>query len=170
VRTAQVRRWLTCVLEFKGIRRTIMKPHRYTELFFLDEVTALSAGHRPCWECRHQAYRAFQAYWRSAQTSADEMDLRLHAERRVRGGGKVTYQAPCDDLPAGTFIEHGGAAWLVRGDGLLRWTPGGYAGREVRPDGLVTVLTPRSTVAVLQAGYVPAVHPSAGAELLSPAG
>jgi hypothetical protein len=96
------------------------------------------------------------------------MDLRLHAERRVRGGGKVTYQAPCNDLPAGTFIEQGGAAWLVHGDGLLRWTPGGYNGREGRPDGQVTVLTPRSTVAVLQAGYVPALHPSADAELLSP--
>lgn len=141
-----------------------MKPHRYTELFFLDEVTAFSAGHRPCCECRHQAYRAFQSCWRSAvstQTSADEMDRRLHAERRVRGGAKVTYRAPGENLPAGTFIEQGGAAWLIQGDELRRWTPGGYTERAVRPDGLVTVLTPRSTVAVLQAGYRPAVHTSA---------
>jgi hypothetical protein len=165
VRTAQVRRWLACVLEFKGIRRTIMRPHRYTELFFLDEVTALSAGHRPCCECRHQAYKEFQARWRaavSAQASADEMDRRLHGERRLRGGAKVTYRARCEDLPAGAFIARGGAAWLVRGDQLLRWTAGGYTGREPRPAGLVTVLTPRSTVAVLRDGYLPGVHPSAG--------
>jgi len=164
VRTAQVRRWLTCVLEFKGIRRTIMKPHRYTELFFLDEVTALAAGHRPCCECRRQAYQAFQSYWRdavSAQARADEMDRGLQTDRRVRGGGKGTFQAPCEDLPTGTFVEQGAAAWLLRGDQLLRWTPGGYAEHRIRPNGLVTVLTPRSTVAVLRAGYVPSVHPSA---------
>jgi len=165
VRTAQVRRWLTCVLEFKNIRRTIMKPHRYTELFFLDEVTALAAGHRPCCECRHQAYKMFQSYWRGAvseQTSAEEMDRRLQADRRIRGGGKRTFLAPCEDLPAGTFIGQGDQAWLV-GDGqLLRWTPGGYAERQDRPREIVTVLTPRSTVAVLRAGYLPGVHASAG--------
>ncbi len=165
VRTAQVRRWLTCVLEFKGIRRTIMKPHRYTELFFLDEVTALAAGHRPCCECRRADYQRFQGCWRAAvseQTAADEMDRVLHAERRVRGGGKVTYQAPGAELPAGVFIGQDGAAWLVGPDQILRWTPGGYAERAARPRGPVTVLTPRSTVAVLRAGYEPAVHASAG--------
>jgi hypothetical protein len=163
VRTAQVRRWLTCVLEFKNIRRTIMAPHRYTELFFLDEVTALAAGHRPCCECRHQAYKTFQSCWRSAvsaQTSAEDMDRRLQADRRVRGR-KKTFLAPCQDLPAGTFIAEGGDAWLVSADHLLRWTAGGYAERRARPTGPVTVLTPRSTVAVLHAGYVPAVHASA---------
>ena len=47
-----VKRWLLCVLEFKGRHRTIMAPNRYTELFFLDEATGLAAGHRPCFECR----------------------------------------------------------------------------------------------------------------------
>lgn len=142
-----------------------MKPHRYTELFFLDEVTALAAGHRPCCECRHQAYKTFQSYWRGAvstATSADAMDRRLQADRRLRGGGKRTFLAPSDELPAGTFIGQGGEAWLVYGDYLLRWTPRGYAERQVRPSELVTVLTPRSTVAVLRAGYVPGVHASAG--------
>ncbi len=165
MRTAQVRRWLTCVLEFKDIRRTIMKPHRYTELFFLDEVTALAAGHRPCCECRHQAYQTFQSYWRdvvSAQAGADDMDRTLQADRRLRGGGKRTFQAWCEDLPAGTFIGQGDVAWLLRGDQLLRWTPSGYAERRARPNELVTVLTPRSTVALLRAGYVPGVHSSAG--------
>ena len=164
VRSAQVRRWLTCVLEFKGIRRTIMAPHRYTELFFLDEATALAAGHRPCCECRHQAYRTFQSCWRDAvseQTSADDMDRRLQADRRLRGGSKKTFQAPCEDLPTGTFIGYGRQAWLVCDVHLLRWTPGGYTERGARPDELVTVLTPRSTVAVLRAGYMPGLHVSA---------
>ncbi|MCH8843715.1 MAG: hypothetical protein IID61_12185 [SAR324 cluster bacterium] len=40
--------WVTCVLEFKGRHRQVMTPGRYTHLFFLDEATALAAGHRPC--------------------------------------------------------------------------------------------------------------------------
>src|SRR5947209_18294472 len=46
-RSWQVRRWLLCVLEFKGRRRALMAPGRYTELFFLDEATGLAAGHPP---------------------------------------------------------------------------------------------------------------------------
>ena len=53
--------WVTCLLAFKGRRRTVMAPGRYTELFFLDEATALSAGHRPCGECRRADYRRFKA-------------------------------------------------------------------------------------------------------------
>ena len=51
---------------------------------------------------------------------------------------------------------------LVRGDGLLAWSPAGY--RERRPRRAarrVQVLTPPSTVAAIQAGYAPEVHPSA---------
>ena len=44
--------WICCVIEFKGRHRVVMSPNRYTELFFLDEATALAAGHRPCFECR----------------------------------------------------------------------------------------------------------------------
>jgi hypothetical protein len=47
IRPYATRRWITCVLEFKGRRRTIMAPGRYTELFFLDEAVSLAAGHRP---------------------------------------------------------------------------------------------------------------------------
>lgn len=46
----QVRRWLICVLEFRGRHREVMAPDRYTALFFLDESTGLAAGHRPCFE------------------------------------------------------------------------------------------------------------------------
>ncbi len=38
--------WLTCVCEFRGRRREVMPTtHSWTELFFLDEATAL--GRRP---------------------------------------------------------------------------------------------------------------------------
>ena len=47
VRTYKRRRWITCVLEFRGRHREIMAPRRYTELFFLDEAVAFAAGHRP---------------------------------------------------------------------------------------------------------------------------
>src|SRR5579863_4495469 len=95
IRTSKVRRWLTCVLEFKGIRRTIMKPGSYTELFFLDEATALAAGHRPCCECRRQDYQRFQYYWQKAfglKPTADQMDQQLQQERR-QNSKKKTYQA-----------------------------------------------------------------------------
>src|SRR5258708_37657421 len=130
VRTSQVRRWLCCVLEFKGIRRTLMKPHSYTELFFLDEATAFAAGHRPCFECRRQAARDFQSSWAKAHGGvprADEMDLVLASDRRLRGGRKKTYVARVGSLPDGAFVVRDGAAWLPREGRLRRWTPPGYA-------------------------------------------
>ena len=58
-RAWQVKRWIVCVLEFRGRKRTVMTPGPYTELFFLDEATALAAGHRPCAECRHARFLDF---------------------------------------------------------------------------------------------------------------
>ena len=52
--------WVTCRLQFKDRRRPVMAPGKYTELFFLDEATALAAGHRPCNECRKDRFRAFK--------------------------------------------------------------------------------------------------------------
>src|ERR1700694_3932569 len=81
VRDSQVRRWIACRVEFRGRHRDIMTPGSWTELFFLDEATALAAGHRPCAECRHADYRRFQSAWQPADaTSADAMDAILHAE------------------------------------------------------------------------------------------
>ena len=53
--------WVTCRVQWKGIRRTVMTPGKYTELFFVDEATSLAAGHRPCNECRSERLRAFKA-------------------------------------------------------------------------------------------------------------
>src|SRR4051794_26424644 len=63
VRRWQGKRWIACVLEFKGRWRPVMAPGRYTELFFLDEATALAAGHRPCAECRRRRFDEFRDTW-----------------------------------------------------------------------------------------------------------
>jgi hypothetical protein len=165
VRSYQVRRWITCRLEYRGIRRTLMRPHSWTELFFLDEATALSAGHRPCAECRREDYRRFRRLWETehgASTSADLIDAELHAHR-IAERTKRTYRAELARLPDGVFIVVDGCARLVRGARLLLWSDSGYADALPRPvRAQVAVLTPRPTVDVLRAGYVPAVHPSAG--------
>jgi hypothetical protein len=165
VRTSQVRRWICCVLSFKGIRRVVMKPRSYTELFFLDEATALAAGHRPCFECRRAAALEYQAAWLRAfgvHAMADDMDRVLDAERRApRSGTKRTYEERARDLPDGTMVVRDARAWLVLGGHLVAWAPGGYGDAAPLPSGLVDVLTPRPTTSVLRAGYTPGLHPSA---------
>ena len=156
VRTYKSRRWITCVLEFRGRHREIMSPRRYTELFFLDEAVAFAAGHRPCAECRHSRYMAFKQAWRG-ETCADEMDVALHAARM---GHWITQ--PVDRLPDGTFIEMDGGAWLLWNGALLLWSPEGYIARAAAPPNrVVTVLTPRPIVDCFRHGYQPEVHPSA---------
>jgi hypothetical protein len=166
VRRSQVRRWLVCVLEFRGRRRPLMRSRHYTELFFLDEAVALAAGHRPCAECRHTAYQSFRSAWTAAlalpaKPAADDIDRVLQRERRLVNGARVTYPAPLSDLPDGVVVEHDDEFWLVYNGGLHRWTPAGYTDRTEKFDGTVAVLTPRATVAAIRAGYRPLVHRSA---------
>lgn len=159
------RQWICCVLDFRGRHRDVWGRF-YTELFFLDEVTALAAGHRPCFECRRQEALAFAENWQHARKlrarpTASEMDQVLHRER-LDGRAKRLHRARIDDLPDGAFIALEEGAFAVRGDALLRWTPAGYDARRPRPRGItVDVLTPRSILAVLAAGYQPQWHPSA---------
>src|SRR5580704_17129612 len=127
VRRYQVRRWLACMLEFRGRKRPIMRPGRYTKLFFLDEAVALAAGHRPCTECRHAAYQEFRTAWAAAlalpaKPAADDIDRVLHQERRLAAGARITYPAPLSELPDGVFIVRDGESWLVHGGGLRCWT------------------------------------------------
>jgi len=156
-RSYQVKRWIACRLEFKGRHRSHpMPPGRYTGLFFLDEATAFAAGHRPCAECRREDYNRFMAL--VGETRADDLDERLHAERL---GARRAEAA--DELPHGTFVLVEGEPWLVLGDKILRWTPGGYAELRARPRAGVTVITPATTLDVLRAGWagaVPFLHPS----------
>jgi len=163
VRQSQGRRWIACVTEFRGRRRTIMRPHSYTELFFLDEATAMSAGHRPCAECRHADYQRFRALWEACHggpAKADDIDARLHADR-LDGREKRTYFETLADLPDGAYIILDGAPWLVWQDRLFAWSDSGYLRHGHRPKHLrAEVLTPRSMVAVIAAGYRPEVHPT----------
>jgi hypothetical protein len=163
------RAWICCRLEFKGRRRDVWG-HGYTELFFLDEPTALSAGHRPCFECRRQEAHAFASAFarglgRAIPPRAADMDRVLHAER-LDGRSKRQHRLPIDDLPDGVFVALDGSAWAVRGGSLLRWTPSGYTIRNRRPRStIVSVLTPPCMVAVLSEGYAPHWHPSAESQV-----
>jgi hypothetical protein len=159
--------WICCVTRFKQRKRDVWGRF-YTELFFLDEPTALAAGHRPCFECRRKDAEAFTEYWRQAQSltvrpRAADMDEVLHRER-LNGKAKRRHRRSVDDLPDGAFISLDGAAFAVHGDALLRWTAAGYEEREPRSGGImVDVLTPPAILDVLRAGYRPHWHPSAKA-------
>ncbi len=163
MRPWQVRRWIACRTEFRGRHRPIMRPRSWTELFFLDEATALAAGHRPCAECRNADYRRFRALWEAqtgAPAGADAIDARLHAER-LEGRAKRTYRSALASLPDGAYALLDAKAWLVWDRELLAWSGSGYEVRRARPVRReVDVLTPPSTVAILAAGYRPGVHPS----------
>ncbi|MBV8344734.1 MAG: hypothetical protein JO190_07045 [Candidatus Eremiobacteraeota bacterium] len=164
IRTFQVKRWIACVLEFRGRRREVMTPHRYTELFFLDEAAAFSAGHRPCAECRRADYNLFIGLWGSwsgAPATADAMDARLQADR-IERKRKKTYRDELAKLPDGAYVALDGQAWLVWDSYLLAWSDSRYTRGRPRSRGQVEVLTPRCAVAILAAGYHPMVHPSAG--------
>jgi hypothetical protein len=174
-RTLGVRRWVSrswicCRLEFKGRHRNVWG-RGYTELFFLDEPTALAAGHRPCFECRRADAKTFaaafaRAHGNSGVLRAPEIDRVLHAER-LDGRAKRLHRLPIDDLPDGAFLTLAGApgsALAVSGAYLLRWTPTGYTEWRPRPRGIAAdVLTPPGILAALASGYRPCWHPSARA-------
>jgi hypothetical protein len=148
VRTQTTNRWIICVTDFKGRKRQIMRPGHYTELFFLDEVTALAAGHRPCAECQRERYRQFLAL--AGESRAGDLDARLAIER---GGIRPTLET---GLPDGTMVADRGTALLNWQGFWYRWTPSGYhLAKPPAPD--AQILTPKLTVKVLAAGYRPIV-------------
>lgn len=161
------KQWICCVLAFHDRHRQVMSPGRYTELFFLDEATALAAGHRPCFECRHQDAVRFAQLWaglsgREGRATAGEMDDVLHRERVDRQGAKITHMAALAGLPTGVLVRLEGRPHLVIGDGMAAWRADGYHAPTPRPRmESVEVLTPRSMVVVMAAGYKAGLHPSA---------
>jgi hypothetical protein len=154
--------WIFCRLTFQGRRREVMAPRRYTELFFLDEATALAAGHRPCCECRRDDFLRFQAAWRRAfgqHASAPAIDRALHQARvEPHSRRQIRFEAELDDLPDGAFVllSDARSPLLVRGDRLHPWSPGGYGPSRARCACRVSVLTPAPMIAVLRSGYRPA--------------
>lgn len=159
--------WICCVLSWRGVRRDVMPPGRWTALFFLDEVTALSAGHRPCAYCRREDYLAFADAWarghgHGERPKAPEIDAALHETRLVRGTrDQRVHGAPLGSLPDGSVVRHGATVALVVDGALRPWSFEGYGRPEaVAPQTGVEVLTPPGTVRALAAGYRPLVHPS----------
>ena len=160
--------WIICLLEFKGRKRDpLMKPGCYTELFFGDEATALAAGHRPCWECNRGRYNQFKAAWLKGnpeygfdpKVSIKEIDRVLHQERTHSARKNNPYRSKLGDLPDGVFVmtdDAEGQYFLIQYGMLMRWSPEGYKhGPLVDSQQEVSVLTPKSTVNAIRAGYSP---------------
>ena len=167
----QGQRWIICLLEFKGRKRPLMTPGSYTELFFLDEATALAAGHRPCAECQRPRFNHFREIWAKAnpdlisvaQPPATTIDTVLHRERTVTNTKAHGVCYSVDNLPDGAFVtDDERTAYLVLENQLLRWSPAGYefpSERSIRFP--ARLLTPPSVVRALIAGYSAIIHSSA---------
>ena len=163
VRPWQVRRWITCVLEFKGWVAPKWQPGRWTPLFFFDEAVALAAGHRPCALCRRADFNRWMDAWESAfgeRPGVDPVDRRLH-EERVEGRAQRRHAMAWRDIALGAFVVVDEGPALVLEDRLVPWSDAGYGSAIDRPvRGDACVLTPRSTLEVLRHGYGPVLHPS----------
>jgi hypothetical protein len=165
IRPFRLKAWITCLLEFKGRRREVMTPNLYTELFFLDEATAFSAGHRPCAECRRADFNRFKAAWvqgnslymYNIKTPIGEIDEILQRERINPNGSKFTYKERLGNLPEGSFIEYNGKPYMIREPNrVIHWTPFGYTDSIKLPlTTEVNVLTPKSIINSFQSGYIP---------------
>jgi hypothetical protein len=152
------KQWICCVLDFRGRHREVWRTG-YTELFFLDEITALAAGHRPCCECRRVAARAFQAA-AGGGFSLAEIDAHLHAQR-LDGRAKRLHRTRAEALSDGAMIALEGQAFAICGGAMRPWSLQGYGPPRRRPTGEVDALTPPLTLAALREGYAPLWHPTA---------
>ena len=159
--------WITCTLTHPRGKYQGPAPVRsWTPLFFLDEAVALAAGHRPCAYCRRDAYDRFRTAWTTATSTpplAPQMDDALHAARVTRNRTQVRGRAEAADLPPGAFILWQDQPHLKLVDRITLYSPDSYGPSFTLPDGPVPVLTPAPTLAILRAGYCPALHQSASA-------
>lgn len=164
--------WIICLLAFKDRRRKLLQPGRYTELFFLDEATALAAGHRPCGECRHDDLRRFGACWphkkrgeRFALAAAIDPVLsreRVNPEHRAR----LVVIDPAKTPPNGVMLalraDPTGNAYLYAHGFIWRWSPEGYTAKmPVTSPVEALLLTPPSTVQTIANGFRPQIDRSA---------
>jgi len=157
--------WLTCVCEFRGRRREVMTTHSWTELFFLDEATALAAGHRPCFYCRRDDANRFRAAWEKGNRVRDvrmhDIDTVLHHERLDHGKKRLhALLVPLEQLPDGAMLQQGEESFLLMRGGALLWSTAGYVEGTRELDD-ARLLTPPSTLRAMSAGYEVTLHPSA---------
>jgi hypothetical protein len=168
-RSFATRRWIACRLNFRGWQRgPLMQPGRFTELFFLDEATALAAGHRPCALCRRADYEQLLELWgrlHPGRGGADAVDEQLHRERLTGAGPDRRLHAMAfAGLPDGIFVLDRDTPEAVERGELVEWSPGGYVARRPLPAGEAAVITPPSLVELLRLPrepLVPLFHPSA---------
>ncbi len=169
------RSWLVCSCQWKDWKRKVwglnyknrageMRPG-WSELFFLDETTALAAGHRPCFTCRKQAATKFRHACEPVET-LKALDGQLHLERRLssKTGAQGLSAIDLSGLPDGTIVEAGGSFFAIKEGRALKWSFAGYAlpidlGELVKYP--VSLVTPKLTVNALRAGFKPAWHASA---------
>jgi len=156
--------WLICLCEFRGRRREVMGGRSWTELFFLDEATALAAGHRPCFYCRRDDANRFRAAWEAGNgvsgVRAKDIDAVLHRERLDRGRKRL-HPMPLHELPDGAMVQASGESYAIVGGRALLWSFAGYRKTEA-VIGDAMLVTPPSTVRALASGFRPVLHPSAG--------
>lgn len=158
--------WIACLLEFKGRRRALMQPGLYTELFFLDEATALSAGHRPCYECRREDAKRFaralvEAGAYETTPSAPALSQAITTEiRDVLKGAAARKPVRPETLPDGALFAAGAQAFLKLGETARLWRFSGYGAPQPLPERALR-LTPKPVCRALEAGYAPLLHPSA---------
>lgn len=166
------RAWITCVCEFQNRRRDVMGTRSWTELFFLDEATALAAGHRPCFYCRRDDANRFRAAWAQGNgvpsPRAEAMDRVLDVERRV-GRDKRTHPLPMPpaQMPDGIMLADAQDCFVMVQGRALRWSFEGYEPAPL-PAGELMMLTPPSTFHAIAAGYAPVLHGSVGISLPPP--
>lgn len=155
------RQWICCRLSFKGRERSVWSKS-YTELFFSDDVAALAAGHRPCFECRRADALAFATAWGISKGTpsprAPDMDRVLHRERNISGktSGHALQPIEGQTLPDGAMVVCAGSPYGVWRGQLRLWSFQGYGTEEIPiPPGKVFVITPPSIIGCLRAGYQP---------------
>lgn len=166
--------WISCLLAYKDWRSPLSAPRHWTPLFFLDDAVALAAGHRPCGLCRPDSYRSYKNAVSASRTTdgpigAGDLNRFLAAERLRNGRGldrandRRLWTAPLHELPIGTMIvDPDGQALVLLDDRLMEFSFSGWTSPQRLPDTeVVRVLTPPTSVAALQHGFVPSLHKSA---------
>ncbi|HEU4916802.1 MAG TPA: hypothetical protein VFV13_09605 [Acidimicrobiia bacterium] len=165
--------WITCVTEYRGWQHPVDAPGTWTPLFFLDDAVALAAGHRPCGLCRRSDYARYREAVSRARAEPPPGAARLNrllATERLRPGrgleraaDRITWTASPGLLPPGTIIvDSGRNPSLVIDDRLMSFDFSGWADPRPMPHGeTVEVLTPPTSVAAMQYGFEPVLHPSA---------